>query len=173
MFCCVFWSFIIIVKKFRHRYPDNACPCPMIVIYFPALFITFFVVVLLFLLAVLCSLWDPSSPTRDWTWTLDRENLESQPLDHQGISCFNHHLVYYPKIIFWDLKRFICRPTDIKHKLMVTKGEMWGERNQELGINIYILLYIRWITNKDLLSSTGKSAQYSVITSTRKEPEKE
>ena len=56
---------------------------------------------------------------------------------------------------------------------MVTKGEVWGQRNQELGINIYILLYIRQITNKDLLYSTGKSAQYSVITCMRKEPEKE
>ena len=56
---------------------------------------------------------------------------------------------------------------------MVTKGEMWRERNQELGINMYRLLHIRWVTNKDLLYSTGKSAQYSVITCMRKEPEKE
>ena len=36
------------------------------------------------------------------------------------------------------------RLTDIKKKLMVTKGEMWqGGMNQKLGINIYTLLNIR------------------------------
>ena len=34
----------------------------------------------------------------------------------------------------------------------------------EFEMNIYILLYLKWITNKDLLYSTGNSAQYSVIT---------
>ena len=44
---------------------------------------------------------------------------------------------------------------------MVTKAETWvgGEQgiNQELGINIHTLLYIRQITNKGLLYSTGNS----------------
>ena len=36
------------------------------------------------------------------------------------------------------------RLTDIENKLMVTKGETLGEGiNQELGMNIYTLLYIR------------------------------
>ena len=57
---------------------------------------------------------------------------------------------------------------------MVTKGETCGGGiNQDLGINIYTLLYIRQITNKDLLYSTGNSTQYSVITYMRKESEKE
>ena len=29
----------------------------------------------------------------------------------------------------------------------------------EFGIDIYTLLYLKWITNKDLLYSTGNSAQ--------------
>ena len=66
------------------------------------------------------------------------------------------------------------RLTDIENKLMVTKGEMWrGGVNQELGINIHTPLYIRQITNKNLLYSTGNSTQYSVITYMRKESEKE
>ena len=52
------------------------------------------------------------------------------------------------------------------------KEEMgWGD--QELGMTPHTLLYIRQITNKDLLYSTGNSTQYSVITHMRKEPEKE
>ena len=41
----------------------------------------------------------------------------------------------------------------------------WGERiNWEIVSDIYTLLYIKWITNKDLLYSTGNSTQYSVMT---------
>ena len=41
----------------------------------------------------------------------------------------------------------------------VGKGIDW-----EFGIDTYTLLYLKEITNKDLLYSTGNSAQYSVIT---------
>ena len=33
---------------------------------------------------------------------------------------------------------------------------------REFGIDIYTLLYLKWITNKDLLYSTENSAQYYV-----------
>ena len=40
----------------------------------------------------------------------------------------------------------------------------WGERiNSEIGINIYILLYIEHITNMNLLNTTGKSIKYFEI----------
>ena len=32
------------------------------------------------------------------------------------------------------------------------------------GIDMYTLLYLKWITNKDLLYSTGNCAQYYVTT---------
>ena len=61
-----------------------------------------------------------------------------------------------------------------KNNLTATKGEtLVGGINQEFGINMYTLLYIKWITNKDLLHSTGKSIQYCVITYMGKESEKE
>ena len=34
-----------------------------------------------------------------------------------------------------------------------------GERDREFGIDMYTLLYLKWITNKVLLCSTGNSAQ--------------
>ena len=41
---------------------------------------------------------------------------------------------------------------------------MWGGGiDWEFGIDMYTLLYLKYITNKDLLYSTGNSAQYSVI----------
>ena len=39
-------------------------------------------------------------------------------------------------------------------------GEGWGERMvREFGMDMYTLLYLKLITNKDLLYSTGNSAQ--------------
>ena len=43
------------------------------------------------------------------------------------------------------------------------QGEGWeGGIVREFGIDMYTLLYLKWITNKDLLYSTGNSAQYYV-----------
>ena len=56
------------------------------------------------------------------------------------------------------------RLTDLESKLMVTRGEgCRGGIDWEFGIDMYKLLYLKYITNKDLLYSTGNSAQYSVI----------
>ena len=39
-------------------------------------------------------------------------------------------------------------------------GKGWGEDIvMEFGIDMYTLLYLKWVTNKDLLCSTGNSAQ--------------
>ena len=35
---------------------------------------------------------------------------------------------------------------------------MGGEIVRELGMDMYTLLYLKWITNKDLIYSTGNSA---------------
>ena len=44
-------------------------------------------------------------------------------------------------------------------------GEGWGRGIvREFGIDMYTLLYIKWITNMDLLYSTGNAAQYYVTT---------
>ena len=49
---------------------------------------------------------------------------------------------------------------DSKKELMVTIGEGKGEGIvREFGINMYTLLYLKWITNKDLLYSMGNSVQ--------------
>ena len=49
-----------------------------------------------------------------------------------------------------------------------------GERDKlGDGIDIYTLLYIKQITNKNLLYSTGNSTQYSVMTYMEKESKKE
>ena len=59
-----------------------------------------------------------------------------------------------------------------KPNLRLPKGKHW--RRDKLGgwINIYTLVHIKEISNRDLLSSTGKS-QYSVTTYMGEESEKE
>ena len=48
---------------------------------------------------------------------------------------------------------------------MVTGGKGWGGGIvREFGIDMYTLLYLKGITNKDLLYSTRNSAQYYITT---------
>ena len=63
------------------------------------------------------------------------------------------------------------RVLDVR-KNMVTRGN-GGKISWKIRIDIYTLLYIKQITNKDLLYSTGNSTQYSVMTYMGKEPKKE
>ena len=55
---------------------------------------------------------------------------------------------------------------------MIIEGERQGGIDWEFGVNKYTLLYLKQITNKNLLYSTENSAQYSVITKMEKEFEK-
>ena len=47
--------------------------------------------------------------------------------------------------------------------LWLQRGRVWGGIVREFGNDIYTILYLKWITNKDLLYSAGNSAQYYVI----------
>ena len=70
----------------------------------------------------------------------------------------------------WNLKKVINQliyKTEIelqmkKINLLFLGGKGVGI-NWKIGIDIYTLLYIKLITNKDLLYSTGNSTQYSVM----------
>ena len=53
------------------------------------------------------------------------------------------------------------------------KGGKEGGINWEIEIHICTLLYIKQITNKHLLYSTGNSTQYSLMTYMGKESKKE
>ena len=60
-----------------------------------------------------------------------------------------------------------------KTNLWLAGGKSGGEVNWEIGIDIYTLLYIKQITNKNLLYITGNSTQYSVMTYVGIESKKE
>ena len=50
--------------------------------------------------------------------------------------------------------------TDLGNEMMATKGEKWEEGIvREFGMDMYTLLYLKWITNKALLYSKGDSAR--------------
>ena len=49
----------------------------------------------------------------------------------------------------------------LRDELMLTRGE---GTVRELGIDMYTPPYLKWIANKDLVYSTGNSAQYYVTT---------
>ena len=53
------------------------------------------------------------------------------------------------------------------------QGDERGGTNWEIGTDIYTPLFIKQITNKDLLYSTGNSTQYSIMAYMRKQSKKE
>lgn len=56
-------------------------------------------------------------------------------------------------------------PVSVKNKFMATKGEREkGRTKYENGINRYKLLHIKYISNKDLLYSTGIYSQCLITT---------
>ena len=78
----------------------------------------------------------------------------------------NYHMISYVQ----NLKKMIQMNLFTKRKQTHRLRE-WiygrgkgGGRDREFGIDIYTLPYLKWITNKDLLYSTGNSAQYYVTT---------
>ena len=61
----------------------------------------------------------------------------------------------------------------LKTNLQLPKGKCGaGGINQGIGTDIYTLLYIKQISDNDLLHSTGKSTQYCVIANVGEESEK-
>ena len=55
------------------------------------------------------------------------------------------------------------RLTELENEVMVISRERWEEGTvREFGMHMYTLPYLKWITSKDLLYSTGNSAQYYV-----------
>ena len=48
--------------------------------------------------------------------------------------------------------------TDLENELIVPRGRMRGGIVREFGMDMCTLLYLKWITNNDLLHNTGNSA---------------
>ena len=48
--------------------------------------------------------------------------------------------------------------------LWLLEGRIPGGRDREFGVDMYTLLYLKWITNEDLVHSTGNSAQCYIAT---------
>ena len=48
--------------------------------------------------------------------------------------------------------------------MFIREGKWGGGVVREFGMDMYNLLYLKRITNKDILNSTENSAQYSVTT---------
>ena len=65
------------------------------------------------------------------------------------------------------------KESDLENKPVVIRGLRWGGINWETGTDIYMLLYVKQITYKDLLYGTGNSTQYSAMTYMGKKSERE
>ena len=72
-----------------------------------------------------------------------------------------------------DLQKKGCLSQDLKIEWMGRIHQVDRRLDMEIGIDIYTLLYIKWVTNENLLYSTGNSSQYPVMTYMGKESKKE
>jgi len=71
----------------------------------------------------------------------------------------------YDATYMWNLKRNDTNELTYKREIVSQRmnfkllgGRMRGQ-DREFGMDMYTLLYLKWITNKDLLYSTANSAQ--------------
>ena len=57
-------------------------------------------------------------------------------------------LIFKKKKLIYKINTF----TGIENKFMVPRGKGWGEGIvREFGMDMYTLLYLKWITNKNLV----------------------
>ena len=65
--------------------------------------------------------------------------------------------------IYHTITNKLIYKTDSENELTDTSGEGWEKGIvRAFGMDIYIQLYLKWISNKVLLYSTGNAAQCSV-----------
>ena len=72
---------------------------------------------------------------------------------------------WYKWIYLQNIKRF----TDLENELMVAGGRMGKAIVKRFGMGMYTLLYLKQITNKDLVYSMWNSVQWYVATRTERE----
>ena len=88
--------------------------------------------------------------------------------DDQYADNFFHVPIYFLNIFFQEMSITVfglfLESQMQKTNLCLPRWERRGRVNQEVWIDIYTLPYIKQITNKDLLYSTGTFTQYTVMT---------
>ena len=64
----------------------------------------------------------------------------------------------------WSFKTGLCRNSSLRSQTFISRRDFPDSFSTYLSTSREGVLYVKQITNKDLLHSTGNSAQYSVIT---------
>ena len=100
---------------------------------------------------VLCSLWDLSSPTRDWTWALG-ESTESWLLDCQGIP----KSLLILSLGIWNI--YVVLKVWADYQLLTT-------RLFRLSPIIYLLFWVGWGRHRNLAAvNLDKKKRYILLT---------
>ena len=95
------------------------------------------------------------------TW-MDLESITLSEVRQirRNIGCHPLYAESKKKWYKWTYLRSTNWLTDLENEFMVIRGEGWGEGIvRELGMDMYTLLCLKWIIDKDLQYSTGNSAQ--------------
>ena len=68
---------------------------------------------------------------------------------------------YHDILLIWNLRRNDTNRLRLREQTYGYWGKGWREGTvREFGMDMYTLLYLKWVTNKDLLYSTWNSAQF-------------
>ena len=109
------------------------------------------------------------SHKKERNWVICRDVDVSRDCPTEWSKSEREKQISYINAYMWNLEKWYRwtglqgrnRDTDVENKLMDTKGQKWqggggGGMNWEIGIDMYTLICIKWITNKNLLYKKNK-----------------
>ena len=108
------------------------------------------------------------SHKKEWNWVICRDVDGSRDCQTEWSKSEREKQISYINACMWNLEKWYRwtglqgrnRDTDVENKCMDTKGGKWqggvGVMNWEIGIDIYTLICIKWIANKNLLYKINK-----------------
>ena len=106
------------------------------------------------------------SHKKEWNWVICRDVDGSRDSHTEWSKSEREKQISYINAFMWNLEKWYRwtglqgrnRDTDVENKHMDTKGLKWGVwggggggMNWEIGIDMYTLMCIKWMTNKNLL----------------------
>ena len=109
------------------------------------------------------------SHKKERNWVICRDMDGSRDCHTEWSKSEREKQILYINAYMWNLEKWYSwtglqgrnRDTDVENKRMDTKGREWrvgggGVMNWEIRIDIYTLICVKWLTNKNLLYKKNK-----------------
>ena len=108
------------------------------------------------------------SHKKEWNSAISRDVDRTRDCHTEWSKLEREKQISYNIAYMWNLEKWYRwtyfqsrnRDTDVENKLMDTQGKGGRGMNWEIGIDIYTLLCIKYVTNEYLLYNTGNSKMF-------------